>query len=141
MALASAGSFTLLVRDIVCGALFLFAASPQSLVESTLSMYQRLDYGESGMDLGISRDWFVSFVRCEARLHRDVVDGEPAVNGPLICIDANGGMAKVKTVALIGSTLSDKVGELVAVKVVGKAKKALAPLGLTDAPARSRESS
>lgn len=39
-------------------------------------------------------------------------------------------MAKAKTVALIGSTLSDKVGQLVAVKEVGKAKKALAPLGV-----------
>jgi dTMP kinase len=80
--------FTLLARDIVRGAepgwteslysmaivpdaVFFLAASPQTLVERTLTTYQRLDYWESGMDLGISRDWYDSFVRYQARLHRE----------------------------------------------------------------------
>lgn len=80
--------FTLLARDIVRGAepgwtesvysmaivpdaVFFLAASPQTLAERTLSTYHRLDYWESGMDLGISRDWFDSFVRYQARLHRE----------------------------------------------------------------------
>ena len=80
--------FTLLARDIVRGAepgwteslysmalvpdaVFFLAASPQTLVERTLSTHHRLDYWESGMDLGISRDWLDSFVRYQARLHRE----------------------------------------------------------------------
>jgi dTMP kinase len=80
--------FTLLARDIVRGAepgwtesvysmaivpdaVFFLAASPQTLVERTLSAYHRLDYWESGMDLGLSRDWFDSFMRYQARLHRE----------------------------------------------------------------------
>jgi dTMP kinase len=80
--------FTLLARDTVRGAepgwteslysmaivpdaVFFLAASPQTLVERTLATYQRLDYWESGMDLGISRDWYESFVRYQARLNRE----------------------------------------------------------------------
>ncbi len=76
--------FTLMARDLVRGAepewleslysmtlvpsaVFYLQASWQTLVERTLQAHQALDYWESGMDLGLSRDWFesyVKFVRC-----------------------------------------------------------------------------
>jgi len=70
--------FTLMARDLVRGAerawlenlysmaivpdaVFHFSVSDEALTERTLTAYQRLDYWESGMDLGLSRDWFTSF--------------------------------------------------------------------------------
>ncbi len=77
--------FTLMARDIVRGAdpdwlaalyskaivpdaVFYFLVSTRTLVDRTLSAHGVLDYWESGMDLGIARDWFVSFVRYQHRL-------------------------------------------------------------------------
>jgi len=48
-----------LVPDAVC---FIMASS-RNLVERTLTAHNSLDYWESGMDIGISRDWYESFVK------------------------------------------------------------------------------
>ena len=80
--------FTLIARDIVRGAdpqwlsklyskaivpdaVFYFLVSNRTLIDRTLASHGVLDYGESGMDLGISRDRFVSFVRYQQRMRAE----------------------------------------------------------------------
>ncbi|MCK4924788.1 MAG: thymidylate kinase [Spirochaetes bacterium] len=53
---------------IVPDAVFFLMASSRNLVERTLTANQLLDYWESGMDIGISRNWFESFIRYQRRL-------------------------------------------------------------------------
>jgi dTMP kinase len=77
--------YTLQARDLVRGAnpgwveslysmaivpdsVFFLMASSRTLVERTLTANQLLDYWESGMDIGISRNWFDSFIRYQRRL-------------------------------------------------------------------------
>ncbi|KPJ89757.1 MAG: thymidylate kinase [Spirochaetes bacterium DG_61] len=77
--------FTLMARDLVRGAnpewveslysmalvpdaVYFIMASSRNLVERTLSAHNSLDYWESGMDIGISRDWYESFVRYQKAL-------------------------------------------------------------------------
>jgi len=77
--------FTLIVRDIVRGAerdwveslysmaiqpdaVYFLKASTRTLTHRTLESYSKLDYWESGMDLGISRDWYESFVKYQKRI-------------------------------------------------------------------------
>jgi dTMP kinase len=40
--------------------------SAEQLVQRNFAKNQTLDYWESGMDLGLSRDWFDSFVKYQA---------------------------------------------------------------------------
>lgn len=72
-------------RAIVPDACFYLQASPQTLLDRRLELHNGLDYWESGMDLGLSRDWHDSFLAYQrrmrtafARLHTtygiDVVD-------------------------------------------------------------------
>lgn len=80
--------FTLMARDLVRGAnlewleslyakaivpdaVFLLNASPANLVDRTLSAHHSMDYWESGMDLGLSRDWHESFVKYQHRLRNE----------------------------------------------------------------------
>jgi dTMP kinase len=80
--------FTLIARDIVRGAnpewleslysmaivpdaVFYLVASSAALVERMLTAYSRLDYWESGMDIGHSRDWFDSFVWYQRRMRNE----------------------------------------------------------------------
>ena len=80
--------FTLMARDIVRGAdagwlaalyskaivpdaVFYFDVSTQTLVDRTLYSNGSLDYWESGMDVGLSRDWFGSFVRYQRRMRQE----------------------------------------------------------------------
>lgn len=77
--------FTLMARDMVRGAdpewvgnlyskalvpdhLFCLEASTGTLVDRRLSDHADLDYWESGMDLGISRDWHESFTKYQHRM-------------------------------------------------------------------------
>lgn len=53
-----------LVPDVV----FLLDASSENLVERTLDSRGRLDYWESGMDFGITRDWYTSFMDYQERM-------------------------------------------------------------------------
>jgi dTMP kinase len=80
--------FTLMARDLVRGAdagwlaslyskaivpdaVFYFDVSAQTLVDRTLYANGSLDYWESGMDVGLSRDWFGSFVRYQRRMRQE----------------------------------------------------------------------
>jgi dTMP kinase len=90
IALADRYIYTLIARDIVRGAerewveslysmaivpdaVFFLMASPRNLVERTLATRQQLDYWESGMDLGISRNWYDSFMHYQRRLQAEYV--------------------------------------------------------------------
>lgn len=81
--------FTLMARDIVRGAdrewvqslyrkaivpdaVYFLTASTQVLVSRSLIKHGSLDYWESGMDLGLSRDWFDSFVRYQRRMRQEL---------------------------------------------------------------------
>jgi len=80
MVLADRYIYTLMARDIVRGmdetwlknvysialvpdAVFYLNVSPEELVQRNLAKSATLDYWESGMDIGISRDIFDSFLR------------------------------------------------------------------------------
>src|SRR6188768_3205886 len=75
--------YTLMARDMVRGmeeawlknmygvalvpdAVFYLQTTPEHLVERTFRKAQQLDYWESGMDLGLSRDMFDSFLKYQS---------------------------------------------------------------------------
>lgn len=83
MVLADRYIYTLMARDIVRGmddkwlknlygmalvpdAVFYLNVAPEQLVQRTFAKYSRLDFWESGMDLGLSRDIFDSFLKYQA---------------------------------------------------------------------------
>ena len=78
--------YTLMARDLVRGgdpdwlaslysmaivpdAVFYFQVSTRTLIDRTLAARGGLDYWESGMDLGLSRDWFGSFMKYQRRMN------------------------------------------------------------------------
>jgi dTMP kinase len=80
MVLADRYIYTLMARDLVRGvdeawlknlygiapvpdAVFYLEVSPQELVQRTFAKNAALDYWESGMDIGLSRDMFDSFLK------------------------------------------------------------------------------
>ena len=80
--------YTLMARDIVRGAerdwvssvysmalvpdaVFYLVVSLGTLVERTFQSHTELDYWESGMDCGLSRDWFQSFVRYQKKIRAE----------------------------------------------------------------------
>ncbi|MBG87436.1 MAG: dTMP kinase [Verrucomicrobiales bacterium] len=77
--------YTLMARDLVRGmdmdwlrnvydialrpdAVFYLQTSPETLVQRNFAKKQALDYWESGMDLGLSRDMFDSFLKYQSLL-------------------------------------------------------------------------
>ena len=83
MVLADRYIYTLMARDIVRGmdekwlknlygmalvpdAVFYLNVAPEELVQRTFAKYTTLDYWESGLDLGLSRDVFDSFLKYQA---------------------------------------------------------------------------
>ena len=77
--------YTLMVRDLVRGmdegwlrnlygialvpdAVFYLEVRPEILVQRVFAKQQTLDYWESGMDLGLSRDMFDSFLQYQSRM-------------------------------------------------------------------------
>ena len=101
--------YTLMARDMVRGmneawlkniygialvpdAVFYLQTSPEHLVQRTFRKAQQLDYWESGMDLGLSRDMFDSFLKYQSlmieqfqRLQKSygfrIIDGNQSVDG------------------------------------------------------------
>jgi dTMP kinase len=101
--------YTLMARDMVRGmneawlkniygvalvpdAVFYLQTSPEHLVERTFRKAQQLDYWESGMDLGLTRDMFDSFLKYQSlmieqfqRLQKTygfrIIDGNQSVDG------------------------------------------------------------
>ncbi len=104
MVLADRYIYTLMARDLVRGidevwlrnlygialvpdAVFYLKVSPEQLVQRTFAKKHVLDYWESGMDLGLSRDMFDSFLtyqrmiaevfqRLQGVYEFDIVDGD-----------------------------------------------------------------
>ncbi len=83
MVLADRYIYTLMARDIVRGmdevwlknlygmalvpdAVFYLNVAPEELVQRAFAKYSALDYWESGMDLGLARDLFDSFLKYQA---------------------------------------------------------------------------
>ena len=83
MVLADRYIYTLMARDMVRGmdevwlknlygmalvpdAVFYLNVAPEELVQRAFAKYSALDYWESGMDLGIARDLFDSFLKYQA---------------------------------------------------------------------------
>ncbi len=80
MVLADRYIYTLMARDMVRGmdeawlkniygialvpdAVFYLGVSPEQLVQRNFAKNSALDYWESGIDLGLARDWFDSFLK------------------------------------------------------------------------------
>lgn len=108
MVLADRYIYTLMVRDMVRGmdenwlknlygialvpeAVFYLNVSPEELVQRNFAKKHALDYWESGMDLGLSRDMFDSFVKYQALVEKlfkrlqatygfTIVDGHRSAN-------------------------------------------------------------
>jgi dTMP kinase len=108
MVLADRYIYTLMARDLVRGvdedwlrnlygialvpdAVFYLEVRPERLVQRVFAKQQALDYWESGMDLGLSRDMFDSFLQYQSRMRDtfrrlqrhygfDIVDGERPVD-------------------------------------------------------------
>ncbi len=83
--LADRSIYTLMARDMVRGmdeawlknlygialepdAVFYLSVEPEELVQRNLAKSATLDYWESGMDLGLSRDMFDSFVKYQTAI-------------------------------------------------------------------------
>jgi len=55
---------------IVPDAVFYLDVPPEELLQRTLAKYTALDYWESGMDLGLSRDIYTSFLKYQALMQK-----------------------------------------------------------------------
>lgn len=55
-------------RALVPDAVFYLKVTPGNLAVRTLTSHRRLDYWESGMDMGLARDWFDSFMLYQRRI-------------------------------------------------------------------------
>jgi dTMP kinase len=79
--------FTLMARDMVRGApfewleplysmavvpdaVYVLDTSAENILDRTLSSRGQLDYWESGMDLGLARDWYQSFMTYQQSMRR-----------------------------------------------------------------------
>jgi len=108
MVLADRYIYTLMTRDLVRGmdedwlknlygialvpdAVFYLNVSPEELVQRTFQKNQALDYWESGMDVGLSRDMFDSFLKYQTLVEEHfrrlqsiygftIIDGHRPVN-------------------------------------------------------------
>ena len=80
--------YTLMARDLVRGmnrqwvknlysmalipdAVYYLNVSPQQLIQRNLAKTQSLDFWESGMDLGMTRDMFDSFVQYQHKMQQE----------------------------------------------------------------------
>ena len=88
MVIADRYIYTLMARDLVRGmnrqwvknlysmalvpdAVFYLNVSPQKLIQRNLAKTQSLDFWESGMDLGMTRDMFDSFVQYQHMMKKE----------------------------------------------------------------------
>jgi dTMP kinase len=122
--------YTLMARDIVRGAdcewtrnlyspaiipdaVFYFRVSARQLVERNFLKNTTLDYWESGMDLGLSRDMFDSFVKYQRLLAAQF--GELQREFGFEVINAN------RRVELIQNDLRQRIGALLGISSNGSA--------------------
>lgn len=55
---------------VIPDAVYLLDTSAENILDRTLSSRGRLDYWESGMDLGLARDWFQSFMLYQEEMRK-----------------------------------------------------------------------
>lgn len=116
--------YTLMARDIVRGAdrawtrnlyspalvpdaVFYFKVGARQLVERNFQKNPTLDYWESGMDLGLSRDMFDSFIKYQRLLAAEFASMEKEFGFQVI--DAN------RRVDRIQQELREKIGDLLGI--------------------------
>ena len=85
-------------------AVFYLSVEPQELVQRNLSKTATLDYWESGMDLGLSRDLFDSFLKYQAAMGDAFRKLQKSYNFEII--DAN------RSVSAVTKELRKKIGAL-----------------------------
>jgi dTMP kinase len=115
--------YTLMARDMVRGmdeswlknlygiapepdAVFYLSVEPEELVQRNLSKTATLDYWESGMDLGFSRDLFDSFLKYQAAMGEAFRQLQKTYHFDII--DAN------RSVSVVNKELRKKIGLLLA---------------------------
>jgi dTMP kinase len=113
--------YTLMARDIVRGAepawvnsvysmalvpdaVFYLMVSLKTLVERTFQARAELDYWESGMDCGLSRDWFRSFLRYQKRIRLEFVRMQKRY--AFEAVNAN------RTIAAVDRDLKARIGQV-----------------------------
>lgn len=113
--------YTLMARDIVRGAepawvnsvysmalvpdaVFYLMVSLKTLVERTFQAHAELDYWESGMDCGLSRDWFRSFLRYQKRIRLEFVRMQKRYS--FESVNAN------RTIAAVDRDLKARIGHV-----------------------------
>lgn len=101
MVLADRYIYTLMVRDMVRGmdeswlknlygialvpdAVFYLNVSPEELVQRNFSKNHTLDFWESGMDLGLSRDMFDSFLQYQGLVQKQFLRLESTYNFTIV---------------------------------------------------------
>lgn len=98
------------VRNLYAGAIvpdkcFYLQASPQTLIDRRLENHVGLDYWESGMDLGLSRDWHDSFLLYQKRMRKAFHDLEPKYG--LEVVDAN------RSVTTVNRDLQERIRSII----------------------------
>jgi len=118
--------YTLMARDIVRGAdpgwcrsvysiaivpdaVFYLRTSPRALVERNFQKRDSLDYWESGMDIGLSRDMFTSFIKYQRLIQAEF----RKMTKDYGFIEINGN----RSIRRIAAELQGRVGELIGVGV------------------------
>jgi len=113
--------YTLMARDLVRGmdekwlknlygialvpdAVFYLSVEPEELVQRNLAKNARLDYWESGMDLGLARDVFDSFLKYQAAMGESFRQLQKTYKFEII--DAN------RSVNAVNKELRKKIGAL-----------------------------
>lgn len=98
--------YTLMARDIVRGgdrkwveslygialvpdAVFYLEVQPRNLIERNLQKHVELDYWESGMDMGLSRDMFESFIKYQQLICNEFHRMESAYKFDIISADGS----------------------------------------------------
>lgn len=128
--------YTLMARDLVRGAdrewvrnlyspaivpdkVFYFRISGRQLVERNFQKNSTLDYWESGMDLGLSRDMFTSFIKYQKMLQAEFarMQGEHSFE----TLNAN------RLIDRIQHDLRVKIGEILKLDIAGPETDGSAP--------------
>lgn len=82
-------------KAIVPDAVFYLQVTDRTLVDRTLAAHGSLDYWESGMDLGLERDWFGSFIRYQRRMRTEFRKLQDQYG--IVAINANGSIPAIQT--------------------------------------------
>jgi dTMP kinase len=115
--------YTLMTRDIVRGAepdwvesiysmaivpdaVFYLMVSSKTLVDRTFQGHTQLDYWESGMDCGLGRDWFHSFLRYQRKIRQGFVKMQKKYGFEVV--NAN------KTISALDADLKGRVQQVLA---------------------------